>query len=55
MFRKHLCYFHLAKDEEKVYAIALSGKLEGTKALVIDYLAVSKDARKQEIGKLMVV
>lgn len=54
MFRKQMCSFHLAKNEDKVCAIALSGKLEGTKALLIDYLAVSENARKQGIGTQMV-
>lgn len=54
MFQKNLSYFHLAEDKGVVYAIALSGKLEGTKALVIDYLAVNKHVRKQGIGTQMV-
>ncbi len=54
MFRKQMCYFHLAKDGKKITAIALSGKLEGTKALLIDYLSVSKDARGQGIGTQLV-
>lgn len=54
MFRMNMCYFHLAEDEGRIQAIALSGKLEETTSLVIDYLAVSKNARKQGIGTQMV-
>ncbi|MBB6443965.1 GNAT family N-acetyltransferase [Bacillus benzoevorans] len=54
MFRKQMSSFHLAEDQGRVYAIALSGKLEGTTSLVIDYLAVKKNARKQGIGVQMV-
>ena len=48
MFHKQMCYFHIAQNESECYAIALSGKLKGTKLLLIDYLAVrEKDQNKR--------
>jgi GNAT superfamily N-acetyltransferase len=40
MFRKRLCYLHIGLNDRQVVAMAITGKLEGTHALVIDYLAV---------------
>lgn len=53
MFQKQMCFFHIAQDESDVYAIALSGKLQGTKMLLIDYLAVREKHRNQGIGSMM--
>ena len=47
MFQKQMCFFHIAQNESEVYAIALSGKLKGTKMLLIDYLAVRREKSKQ--------
>ncbi len=53
MFQKQACYFHLAMDGSEVCAIALSGKLPGTKFLLIDYFAVRATKRNRGIGKAM--
>ena len=46
MFQKQTCYFHLAVEGSEVCAIALSGKLPGTRWLLVDYFAVqSKKAQ----------
>ncbi|HYK73182.1 MAG TPA: GNAT family N-acetyltransferase [Pseudoneobacillus sp.] len=50
MFAKQLCFLHVVIKENEVIAMALTGKLEGTKALLIDYLAVRDDYRNQGIG-----
>jgi GNAT superfamily N-acetyltransferase len=53
MFRKRLCYLHLGMAESQVVAMALTGKLEGTHALLIDYMAVHHKWQHQGIGKKM--
>jgi GNAT superfamily N-acetyltransferase len=50
MFRKQMCFLHVAYKEKEVIAIALSGKVRGGKTLLIDYLAVSKEMRSYGIG-----
>lgn len=54
MFHKEMSFFHIAYHKGKVVAIGLSGKIEGTKLLVIDYLAVIKRERSNGIGQHMV-
>ncbi len=54
MFHKQMCYFHIAQNESECYAIALSGKLKGTKLLLIDYLAVREKDQNNGIGRMMV-
>ncbi len=54
MFQKQMCFFHLVQHESEVSAIALSGKLQGTRVLLIDYLAVREKDRNHGIGKMMV-
>ncbi len=49
-----MCFFHVAQQESEVYAIALTGRLKGTKMLLIDYLAVRETNRKQGMGRRMV-
>lgn len=51
MFRKQICFLHMALKGEEVVAMALTGKLKGPNALLIDYLAVSEDARGKGIGQ----
>lgn len=53
MFRKQLCYLHLAFEESKVAAMAITGKLEGIDALIIDYLAVDSKYQHRGIGMKM--
>lgn len=54
LFERQRCFLHVAIDDEKIVAMALTGKLESINALLIDYLAVREDIRSQGIGqKLM--
>ena len=53
MFRKQMCFFHIVQNKSEVQAIALSGKLQGTRMLLIDYLAVREKDRNQGIGRMM--
>lgn len=54
MFRKQMCSFHIGINGSEVYVIALTGKLNGTSLLLIDYLAVAKKHQNKGYGKLMV-
>jgi ribosomal protein S18 acetylase RimI-like enzyme len=54
MFRKQMCFFHIAQVESEVCAIALSGKLKGTRILLIDYLAVREKDRNRGVGMMMI-
>jgi ribosomal protein S18 acetylase RimI-like enzyme len=53
MFRKQLCFLHVAFVGENIIAMAISGKLKGIKALLIDYIAVKPEWRSQGIGLQM--
>ncbi|MDQ0200116.1 GNAT family N-acetyltransferase [Neobacillus ginsengisoli] len=50
MLMKRICYLHLAIIGEDVLGMALTGKLKGTSALLIDYLTVHKDWRNKGLG-----
>ncbi|MHC0035442.1 GNAT family N-acetyltransferase [Pseudoneobacillus sp. C159] len=50
MFSKKLCYLHVLKQNEEVIAMALTGKIEQPKSLLIDYIAVSQNRRSHGIG-----
>lgn len=54
MFKKQMCFFHIAQNKSEVQAIALSGKLQGTRMLLIDYLAVREKDRNRGLGRLMI-
>lgn len=54
MFRKKMCAFHVAMEHSEVTAIALSGRLQGTRMLLIDYIAVRKKVQNKGIGRRMV-
>lgn len=54
MFRKQMCSFHIGFNNSEVFVIALTGKLDGTRLLLIDYLAVAEKHRKKGYGKMMV-
>src|SRR3954470_13173675 len=54
MFQKQTFYFHLALEGSEVCAIALSGKLPGTRWLLVDYFVVQVKKRNRGIGKLMI-
>ncbi|MGJ7922850.1 GNAT family N-acetyltransferase [Neobacillus sp. LXY-4] len=51
MFSKQLCNLHIADMGIDVVAMALTGSIPGSKILLIDYLAVSKDLRRNGIGQ----
>jgi GNAT superfamily N-acetyltransferase len=53
MFRKRLCYLHLGMADSQVVAMALTGNLEGTQGLLIDYLAVHHKWQHQGFGMKM--
>lgn len=50
MFRKKICYLHMGVEGDEVLAMALTGKLKRSNALLIDYLAISEDVRGKGIG-----
>lgn len=54
MFRKKLCFLHVGFLDNQAAAMAISGKLAGISALLIDYLAVPEEYQNQGIGKNMV-
>jgi GNAT superfamily N-acetyltransferase len=53
MFRKQLCYLHIGLKDRQVVAMAITGKLEGTYALIIDYLAVHHKWQHRGFGMKM--
>lgn len=53
MFQKQLCFLHIGVEEGQIVAMALTGKLEGTQALLIDYLAVHHKWQHRGIGMKM--
>ncbi len=52
MFKKKMCHLQVVIDQSEAIAMALTGKLETLNALLIDYLAVREDRRKQGIGHM---
>ncbi|MGG1675514.1 GNAT family N-acetyltransferase [Neobacillus sp. NRS-1170] len=50
MFRKEICFLHLGFVGEQIVSMSLTGKLKGTQALLIDYLAVHHDYQNQGYG-----
>lgn len=52
MFQKHLCQLHLAKSEGELVAMAITGSVEGSRAIIIDYFAVRADLRNKGIGSV---
>ena len=53
-FERQRCFLHVAMVDERVIAMALTGKLESINALLIDYLAVQEDIRNQGIGQKLI-
>jgi GNAT superfamily N-acetyltransferase len=51
MFAKNLCFLHVAFEGEEVMAMSLTGKLQETNTLLIDYLAVRENKRNHGIGQ----
>lgn len=54
MFAKQLCSLHIAMIDNDVAAMALTGSLNGSRILLIDYLAVQKNFRGHGFGKQFV-
>ncbi|WML44445.1 GNAT family N-acetyltransferase [Neobacillus sp. PS3-40] len=50
MFNKDICFLHLGIENSQVIAMAITGKLKGTQALLIDYLAVHVESQNKGIG-----
>jgi GNAT superfamily N-acetyltransferase len=51
MFAKGICQLHLATDGTIHVAMALTGATNGSRVLIIDYLAVRKSKRGQGLGR----
>lgn len=51
MFKKQICYLHVVMDKDNVTAMAITGKLVNSRALIIDYLAVREDLRSHGLGE----
>jgi GNAT superfamily N-acetyltransferase len=51
LFEKQMCYLHVGMVDSDVIAMALTGKVEHTPVLLIDYLAVREDRRIQGLGQ----
>ena len=54
MFQKGICYLHVGYMEDRIVAMAITGKFTEMDALLIDYLAVHPDFQSQGLGKKMV-
>lgn len=50
MFRKQICFLHFGIAEDEIVSMALTGKMEGTSCLLIDYLAVHEKWQKLGLG-----
>ncbi|WP_428908365.1 GNAT family N-acetyltransferase [Niallia sp. Krafla_26] len=53
MFFKKMCRFHYLMENGVIIAVALSGILNGSNLLLIDYLAVSQKVQGRGVGKKM--
>jgi ribosomal protein S18 acetylase RimI-like enzyme len=51
MFAKRICFLHVLFDDDDAVGMAITGKIKNKNALLIDYLAVRIDYRKQGIGQ----
>lgn len=51
MFAKGICFLHVLFVDDAAVGMAITGKLINTDALLIDYLAVRLEKRKQGIGQ----
>ncbi|WP_462413507.1 GNAT family N-acetyltransferase [Neobacillus sp. Marseille-QA0830] len=54
MLMKELCTLHIVYMEDRAVGMALTGRLKGHSALIIDYLAVDQALRNQGIGRRLV-
>ena len=55
MFKKGLCSFHMAIDNNEPVAMALTGSTHDSNFLIIDYLAVRRTNQRKGIGKELVL
>ncbi|WP_160723377.1 GNAT family N-acetyltransferase [Bacillus sp. USDA818B3_A] len=53
MFRKQLCFLHVCLINGQVAAMAITGKLDEARSLLIDYLAVEQSMRGRGLGNKM--
>jgi GNAT superfamily N-acetyltransferase len=51
MFAKKICFLHVVFVDDEVIGMVITGKTTNTQTLLIDYLAVREDLRKQGIGQ----
>jgi GNAT superfamily N-acetyltransferase len=51
MFAKEICFLHVLIIDGVAVAMAITGKLKNTRSLLIDYIAVRIENRKQGIGQ----
>ncbi|MFC3344599.1 GNAT family N-acetyltransferase [Paenibacillus abyssi] len=51
MLDRGICYLHVGVDEYGMVAMAISGLVAGRKVLLIDYLAVSPQRRREGVGQ----
>ncbi|NRD79526.1 GNAT family N-acetyltransferase [Bacillus sp. BRMEA1] len=54
MFQKGICYLHIGSKNGEVISMAITGKLNGINALLIDYLAVRQEMRGKGLGQEMI-
>ncbi|MBS4172739.1 GNAT family N-acetyltransferase [Bacillus sp. FJAT-49736] len=54
MFKKNMCYLHLAFEDSKIVGMALSGKTDQQDVLILDYIAVKENLQHQGIGRKLV-
>ncbi|WHY89331.1 GNAT family N-acetyltransferase [Neobacillus cucumis] len=54
MFRKQICFLHVALQQDLPVGLALTGKLQGINALVIDYIAVDANHQGRGNGSEMI-
>lgn len=53
MFQKKLCFLHCLFDQKRkqIVGMALTGSINGSRILLVDYLAVRKNAQGNGVGK----
>jgi GNAT superfamily N-acetyltransferase len=51
MFKKQHCFLHVAYEDNVIKAMAITGRINDTRILLIDYLAVRLDSHRQGVGK----
>lgn len=54
MFHKGICFLHLLMKDQVIIGMSITGKLQKTKILLIDYLAVQSEYQNQGYGNQLV-